>query len=162
MWKSGLVAICLLFLPASCQAKNNCPWLNEATASGLMGGTAVGDYTAAAPGSPAVCAFVRQDAGATRTLRIAVEIAPEPHARFAELAQVCAVPTALKAIGNEAVECAADDRRGGMGQRAVSRVRDQVFTITISSSLKDDPELTRDALQSKIGVAAEQVAGNLF
>jgi hypothetical protein len=37
-----------------------------------------------------------------------------------------------------------------------------VFTITIASSLKNDPQLTRDVLKSKIYTAAEQVAGNLF
>ena len=75
MLKPALIAMCLLVVPACCHAKNNCPWLNEATASGLLGGAAVGDFTAAAPGTPAVCTFVRQDAGATRTLRITVEIA---------------------------------------------------------------------------------------
>jgi len=44
----------------------------------------------------------------------------------------------------------------------VGRVRDQIFTITISTTLKNDPILTRDALKARIYTAAEQVAGNLF
>jgi hypothetical protein len=68
----------------------------------------------------------------------------------------------LRAIGNEALSCAADDRKGGIGERVVGRVRDQVFTITISSTLKNDPGLNRDVLRSKIYTAAEQVSGNLF
>ena len=68
----------------------------------------------------------------------------------------------LKAIGNEATACAADDRKGVMGERVVGRVRDQVFTIAISSTLKNDPILTREALKTRIYTAAEQVAGNLF
>jgi hypothetical protein len=68
----------------------------------------------------------------------------------------------LKAIGNEALICAADDRKAGMGERIVGRVRDQVFTITIASSVKNDPILTRDILKTRIYTAAEQVSGNLF
>jgi hypothetical protein len=150
-------------MPNLCHAKNNCPWLNEATASGFLGGDAVGDFTDAAPGKPAVCAFTQQAAGVLRTLRITVEIAPDPHARMSEVAQACgAGAAALKAIGNEALVCPADDRKGGLGERVVGRVRDQVFTIAIGSTLKDDPTLTREALKAKIALAAEQVAGNLF
>jgi hypothetical protein len=68
----------------------------------------------------------------------------------------------MQAIGNEATSCAADDRKGTLAARAVGRVRDQVFTITISTTLKGDSELTRDVLKSRIYTAAEQVAGNLF
>jgi hypothetical protein len=68
----------------------------------------------------------------------------------------------LKAIGNEAMICAADDRKAGIGERVVGRVRDQVFTITIASTLKNDPALSRDVLKVRISSAAEQVAGNLF
>lgn len=68
----------------------------------------------------------------------------------------------LNAIGNEAVYCAADLRRGELGERAIGRVRDQVFTIDMNSTLKDDPILTREALKTRIYTAAEQVAGNLF
>jgi hypothetical protein len=68
----------------------------------------------------------------------------------------------LRAIGNEALICAADEDKKRMGERVVGRVRDQVFTITISTSLKNDPVLTSDELRSRIYTAAEQVSGNLF
>jgi hypothetical protein len=68
----------------------------------------------------------------------------------------------LNAIGNEAVYCAADSRRGEIGERAVGRVRDQVFTIVLNTKAKQEPVLTRDALKARIYTAAEQVAGNLF
>jgi hypothetical protein len=117
----------------------------------------------AADGQPTVCTFTQQDAGVTRTLRITVEIAAEPHVRMSAVAQVCgadALP--IKAIGNEALVCTADDRKGGVGERVIGRVRDQVFTITLASTLKVDPILNRDALKARIYTAAEQVAGNLF
>ena len=156
-----LSVICLA-LPIAAHAENNCPWLNEATAGGLLGGDAVGMKTGA-DGQPTVCTFTQQGTGVTRTLRVIVEIAPEPHARMSAVAQVCGADVLpIKAIGNEALVCTADDRKGGVGERVVGRVRDQVFTITIASTLKVDPILNRDALKARIYTAAEQVAGNLF
>jgi len=158
-----LLGLCLISLPAIARAKNDCAWLNEATASGFLGGDAVGEFTEAQAGQPAVCMFTRQEAGVRRTLRITVEVAADAHTRLSEVQRTCgADATPIKAIGNEALVCSADERKGALGERVIGRVRDQIFTITISSSLKDDPILTRDALKSRIYTAAEQVAGNLF
>jgi hypothetical protein len=154
---------CVLSLPSAAHAANNCPWLTEATASGLIGAEAVGSFAAAAGAQPAVCTFTQKSEGMVRTLTVTVELSTEPHARMVSVAQACgggAEP--LNAIGNEAVYCAADLRRGELGERAVGRVRDQVFTIDLTSTMKEDPILTRDALKSRIYTAAEQVAGNLF
>jgi hypothetical protein len=157
------VVLALFAWPCSARAANNCPWLTEATASGLIGADSTGTYSAAATPHPAVCTFTEKAEGMARTLTITVEIVPDPHARMSVLAQSCgSASSPLNAIGNEAVYCSADVRRGELGERAVGRVRDQVFTITLSSTMKDDPILTRDALQSRIYTAAEQVAGNLF
>jgi hypothetical protein len=157
-----LLAIVLVALPVRSLADNHCAWLNEATASGLLGGDAVGDLSAPA-GQPTVCTFTQMTDGVKRTLRISVEVTPEAHARVSALAQGCGADASpLKAIGNEAIACVADDRKGVMGERMVGRVRDQVFTIAISSTLKNDPILTREALKTRIYTAAEQVAGNLF
>jgi hypothetical protein len=68
----------------------------------------------------------------------------------------------LPAIGNEALICGVGPRRKRSGERAVGRVRDQVFTITLSSSLKNDMVLNKDELRIKINMAAGQVAVNLF
>jgi hypothetical protein len=157
-----LLGICLIGVPTSARAANNCAWINEATASGLLGGEAVGDVTAA-DGQPTVCTFTQTSAGVKRTLRLTVEISTDAHARVGVIAQSCGPDAApIKAIGNEALVCAADDRKAGLGELVVGRVRDQVFTITIGSSLKNDPILKRDALKARIYTAAEQVAGNLF
>jgi len=159
----AMFAVCLFGTPSIAHAANNCAWLNEATASGLLGGDAVGEVTAAVPGQPTVCTFTQMTDGGKRTLRITVEIAADAHTRLAAVEQGCGADAApLKAIGNEALVCAADDRKTGMGERVVGRVRDQVFTITIISTFKNDPILTRDILKTKIYSAAEQVSGNLF
>jgi hypothetical protein len=160
-----LVTISLVFLglAANCQAKNNCPWINEATASGLLGGPAVGDFADASAGQPAVCTFTQTGAGFTRTLRITVEVTPDTHARLQSAAQACGKSAApIQAIGNEAAMCALDNRNTGQGELVVGRVRDQLFTITLSTTLKDDPIFTRMALKDKAYTASEQVAGNLF
>jgi hypothetical protein len=159
-----LLGISLIGLPTVCRAANNCPWINEATASGILGADSVGAFTD--PGtaaSQAVCEFTQQGDGFRRTLRITVELAPKPHDRLVAVEQVCGPDASpLRAIGNEAQVCAANDRKSGMGQRVLGRVRDQVFTITISTTLKDDPILTNEALKGRIVTAAEQVSGNLF
>jgi len=157
-----LLGIGLIGLPASVLAANNCSWINEATASGLLGGDAVGEVSAAA-GQPTVCTFIQQASGVKRTLRVTVEIVADAHARVGVIAQICGADShPIKAIGNEALVCTADDGKGGLGERVVGRVRDQVFTITLGTTLKNDPILTRDVLKAKIYTAAEQVAGNLF
>jgi hypothetical protein len=160
----AVLALGLIGLPKVCKAANNCPWINEATASGLLGGEAEGALTGGLDnGGTAVCEFTQQGDSFKRTLQIAVELASDPHARLSAVAQICGsdvVP--LKAIGNEALICEADDRKSGQGERVVGRVRDQVFTITIKTTLKADPILTRDELKARINTAAEQVSGNLF
>jgi hypothetical protein len=159
----ALFAACWIGVPVSARAANKCVWINEATASGLLGGEAVGEVSEAAAGQPIVCTFTQVTGGVQHTLRVTVEIAADAHARLTAMAQTCgAGVTPLKAIGNEALVCAADERLPGIGERVLGRVRDQVFTITLESSLKNDPLLTRDILKSRIYIAAEQVAGNLF
>lgn len=68
----------------------------------------------------------------------------------------------LQAIGNEAVFCASQTPGASASELALGRVRDQVFTIALTTSLKNDRQLTTDALRARLYTAAEQVAGNLF
>jgi hypothetical protein len=156
------LSLCLIGASATARAANTCPWMNEATASGLLGGDAVGVYTAV-PGQPSICTFTQQSQGAARKLVVTVEIAQDPHARMATIVQTCGANAAtLNAIGNEAMTCDPVERKGEMAERVVGRVRDQVFTITLLSSLKNDPILTRDTLKTRSQTAAEQISGNLF
>jgi hypothetical protein len=145
------------------QGANNCPWLNEATASGLLGGDAVGMFTAANGRQPAVCTFTEQTEQGQRILRVTVEVAASPQARLADEERACGTNRSpLHAIGNEAIFCEEKGRRERLSDRAVGRVRDQIFTITIGTSVKDDKVLTRDVLSAKIYTASEEVAGSLF
>jgi hypothetical protein len=149
--------------PGLCHAKNNCPWINEATASGLLSGEATGEMTEAAPGQPAVCTFTQQDKGVTRILKITVEQSANPHPLLVSLQARCgANGMALSAIGNEAMMCAVDDRKGAQEELVAGRVRDQVFTISMRTTMKNDPLFNKESLQPVMRLAAEQVSGNLF
>jgi hypothetical protein len=159
---AGLL-VALLSLAANCHAKNNCPWMNEATAGGLLGGDATGEFIDAAAGHPAVCTFTQAGASYARTLRITVEVVPDTHARLAIATQACGKNAApIQAIGNEASLCSLDTHNAGLSELVVGRVRDQLFTITLSTTAKDDLILTRMSLKEKAYTASEQVAGNLF
>lgn len=160
-----IASLCLVLMSscADCYAANNCPWINEATASGLLGGDAVGAFTEASAGQPAVCTITQTGSGFTRTLRIAVEVTPDTHARVETALQACGKNAApIQAIGNEASMCLLDNRNASLLELVVGRVRDQLFTITIGTTLKDDLILTRMTLKEKAYTASEQVAGNLF
>ena len=150
---STWVSFCLLFLTlgATCRAAERCPWINAATAGGLLGGPVTATVGAAAEIPP--CAFTRPGA----ELRIEILAAKTP-GDFASLAASCGSnPEPLKAIGNEAVLCvpAAPPKTA----RVIGRVRDRIFTILIRS---DDASLTPDRLREIARAAAEHVAGNLF
>lgn len=154
----------MLGAPAATLAANNCPWMNEATASGLLGGNAVGAYNASTENRPAVCTFTQSDGDVTRVLRITVDVVKEdPHAQLMKSEAACGPSaTPLKAIGNEAVACVVDAPTEGRSARAIGRVRDQVFEILMTTTGNDDQILKSDALRIRINTAAEQVSGNLF
>lgn len=161
--RAALSASTALALAVPAHAANNCPWLNEATASGLLGGDAVGAFQASSSLQPAVCTFTDRIHGATRTLRIQVETPPDTEARLKSLEKSCGPGiTALPAIGNEAVACSTARAGKQIGEQAIGRARDQIFVIRIHSSMPNDPVLTRPTLTARIRTAAAQVSGNLF
>lgn len=154
---------CLLVVPALSRAENKCPWMNEATASAILGDEAMGMVTGGGAEGATTCEFTQLGAGFKRTLSVTVEVTPDAHARLQTIARSCGGDAApMKAIGNEALFCPIIDHKNGQGEFVVGRVRDQVFTITIKTTLKDDPILTREMLAIKINTTAEQIAGNLF
>src|SRR5580692_12158245 len=84
-----LALFVVLVFAARGQAKNNCPWMNEATASGLLGGDSVGEFTEASSGQPAVCTFTQKDSTVTRTLRVTVLVTPDFDAGYRSAGQAC-------------------------------------------------------------------------
>ena len=154
-WTAGMA------MPAC--AANACPWMNAATASGLLGADAMGNYAAATAAEPANCVFVESGPGVTRTLTITAEPSTYGVGRIHELLREChGEPSALPAIGNQAEECEVLQPHRLRGKLAVGRVRSQMFSIAIKTTMKNDPVLTPEELENRIATAAEQVAGNLF
>lgn len=153
-----------LFLAAQARAANKCPWLNEATASGLLGGAATGTYIDEA-GRPKACTFTERSAKLVRTLQVSVETVRDPHSRLISMVgATCGLQKAspIQAIGNEAVGCAYDSHNVKRGWHVLGRVRDQIFVISLGSSIKNDPVLTPDMTEMKSETAAAQISGNLF
>lgn len=155
------LALGLALAAASAEAQARCPWLNVATASGVLEGPAQMEAQTPASGQ-AVCSFRYATGNAVSSLRITVEDRKDATAGEAALEARCASPGApLKAIGNEAVFCA-KDTRSSRGEEVIGRVRDRIFTVTISTNAPEDSVMTRDALVGKVQNVAEQVAGALF
>jgi hypothetical protein len=137
-------AFVIVVLAAACQAEETCPWLNAATAGGVLGGAVQTQIT------PHVCSFVSRQG----ELRIQVETIAASHPDHCSGAS-----EQLKAIGNEAAACAVESKDGRIAEQVAGRVRDQAFTITITT---DDRSVSRNLLRDKARKVAEQVAGNLF
>lgn len=157
-----LFVTAFLACSAAARAANNCPWLNEATASSILEGAATGEYVPATADKLATCTFTQTGADRVRQLIIVVEIAARPHDRMLALAHDCEKPEPMPSIGNEVVRCPARMRGGAHGERIIGRVRDQVFSITITTTAKQDSVLSEHELSMRSTSAAEQVSGNLF
>jgi hypothetical protein len=116
------------------RAESACPWLNAATAGGILGGPVT---TSVKPG---VCEFARGEA----VLRIEVQKKP------AVLSAKCeSKATPLRAIGNEAVACNA-----GTAEMVIGRVRDERFLVSL--------RMVDASAGERVRKVAEQVAGSLF
>jgi hypothetical protein len=157
-----VLAMCLAACaPGICQAKETCPWLNEATAAGFLNTSATSSVTHPNKNKgDATCEFIHRDGSVLTELRIEVETMSGPPATFASYAARCGSNASpLTAIGNEAVACGSDGKKGQLSEQVVGRVRDRAFIVLVSSNadLSD-----RDVLRNKARKVAEQVAGFLF
>ncbi len=151
-------------LSVPCRAQNTCPWLNAATASGVLGGQAVEEVSKSGENIE-TCLFQLQNASSRDSLRISVITAGNAQDAIRELEHYkshctsSAVP--LKAIGNEAVLCA-DDKGKFRGEQAIGRVRNSVFTVAIGTDTVRTPAATNHMLAGKAEKVAEQVADAIF
>jgi hypothetical protein len=116
-----------------------------------------------AKGSKPACDFTYHDAIASRELKITVEEVKDAQQAMAAYRARCGSSvTPLRAIGNEAVTCAVDSKGKTYGQQVIGVVRDQIFTVTLTTSAKKDRAMSREALKEKSRDISEQVAGALF
>lgn len=159
-----IVVASLSLLSGTCGAQSICPWLNTPTASGVLGGAAAVEVNNTGAGT-GTCIFRLQNGAPHDTLRIAVVRADHAENAGREMkpyeVSCTASKAPLKAVGNEAVLCGADTKTS-RGELVVGRVRDNLFTVTISTGTGDDSGATRDTLVEKAEAIAKQVAGALF
>ena len=152
----------LAFMPAVCHAQAKCPWINEATARGVVGGAVTVNVKVNDQGA-GVCEFSRQQGAAVHQLRIAVDIMTDIPKQFPSYLAQCPPKSApLRAIGNEAVMCSIQGKEDKYAESVVGRVRNQAFAVSVSSSVQDDPSMTQEMRREKANLMAEQVAGILF
>jgi len=161
---AGIAAGVFSLLAMTCSAQNTCPWLNAATASGVLGGSASTEVSNTGV-SAGVCVFRLQNGVASDSLRIVVAKANKPENAGKEMlpyeSKCSSSGVPLKGVGNEAVLCVCDTDNL-KGELVVGRVRDNIFSVAIYSSTGDDPAATKDALADKAEEIAKQVAGILF
>jgi hypothetical protein len=149
-------------MPAVCRAQAKCPWINEATARGILGGS-VTTTVKINDQSTGVCEFSRQQEAAVRQLRISVDIMTDVPKQFPTyLAQCPPKSDPLRAIGNEAVTCSMQGKPDQYAESVVGRVRNQAFVVSVSSTVQNDPSMTQEMRREKANLIAEQVAGILF
>jgi hypothetical protein len=162
-WLKWSVMAGLVFALTTCRAEQgHCPWLNDATASGVLNGPVTLNLETA-PEDQTICVFTNlRTAKDYSALRIMVQPLTDVTKAVASRESQCTSPAAaLKAIGNEAVSCSADVGYS-RGEQVIGRVRDRLFIVTVISTMAHDPLMTRPLLQAKARMIAEQVAGALF
>ena len=136
-----MIKLFLLLIVATglSMAEQTCPWLNVATASGVL------ESPATLKATKSSCEFTAK----TGRLEIEVLVTAGASERFSKLKAQCkAGAQALPAIGNEAAMCASR-----AAQEVVGRVRDQLFIIRLKMN-----GVKPEALADKGRVLAEQVS----
>jgi hypothetical protein len=110
MRSSHILLLGLAFMSAVCHAQAKCPWINEATARGIVGGAVTATVKVSEHGF-GICNFSRQQGAAIHELRISVDIMTDIPKQFPTYLAQCPPKSApLRAIGNEAVMCSLQAR----------------------------------------------------
>ncbi len=140
-------------------AEDTCPWLNSATAAGVLGHSVTASVTHPDKDKDdAVCEFT-SDAAVPSVLRIEVKTMANPLADFPTwLAQCGSNGTPVRGIGNQAVACAFG-KGPNTSEQLISRVRQRALLVRVTVPKASAP---RPPLREQASTVAEMVAGNLF
>jgi hypothetical protein len=159
--KLSVLFLVLFVLPAAHAATQPCPWLNAATAAGVLDGPVSVSVTFFdQDNTDAACEFTHKADHTVRTLRIEVETMKDLTHDFPRFLAKCGPGAkSLSAIGNEAVMCSVPGKNKEVAEQVVSRVRDRAFIVDV---LSNGSVSERDAVRDKARKIAEQVAGFLF
>jgi hypothetical protein len=155
-----MIAVLSALSPALCCAEARCPWLNAATAEGLLGGKVQMNITPLTVQGDTTCEFSSQHGSAVSILRIEVHTMEVPSKEFVSYLSQCGGTTLpLKAIGNEAVQCVLKGSSTTGEEQIIGRVRERVFLLSIRRNASGPPT---DGLREDTRNIAEQIAGSLF
>jgi len=151
----------LLAVPAAGAATQPCPWLNAATAAGVLEGPVTVSVTYFdQENTDAACEFTAKGDHTVRKLRIEVQTMKDFAHDFPRYLAKCGQDAKpLRAIGNEAILCTMSRKTNQVAEQVVSRVRERAFIVDV---LSNDPAAKPDAIRDKTRKIAEQVAGFLF
>jgi hypothetical protein len=153
------------------QPAEACPWLNAATAAGVLGIEV--RSSVAHPANAVVqpedapadstCEFTPMRGDSVPALRIEVHTLADMK-DFASYVARCNMPVQhLVGVGNEAVSCVLHDANGGTTEQVIGRVRERVFLLAwMLPPQADGPASDASTIRSKLQNTAEQVAGSLF
>jgi hypothetical protein len=155
-----LLVVCVLLLPSFGRAKAYCPWLNEATAAGVVNGPVTMEVKSAG-GRGGSCIFRLTADPSAYGLWIVVEKVDTTSGMMTHGAQCASAAVPLKGIGNEAAMC--EVKMGSSYvEQVVGRVRDQMFVVTLGVPMSPDPSANEEMLKQRVARVSEQVAGSLF
>jgi hypothetical protein len=147
--------------PLQSRAEEACPWLNAATAGGVLGGEAQMSVTPLTAQGDTTCEFTRKQDARTSMLRIVVHTMTVPSKEYATyLAQCNGASVPLKGIGNEAIQCVSNNAADKGQEQVIGRVRDRAFVLSIRAS--STKGTGKGGLSDETRNVAEQVAGALF
>jgi hypothetical protein len=155
------ITLAVFAAPSAQASTQTCPWLNGATAAGVLGGSVTGKVTNSdQQSSDATCEFALEADPMARSLRIQVETMKEVTNEFPKYLARCGQDfDSLKTIGNEAVVCRVPGKDDQVIAKVIGRVRDHAFIVDVASKSSASE---RDALRDIARKVAEQVAGTLF
>ena len=147
-------------LAATDPADEVCPWLNSATAGGVLGGSVSSNVTRSSRGDDdATCEYTHRNGHLTYVMHIEVITMKDVHGDMQSNFTPCGGNlTRLRSIGNEAVACSVNGK-GGEAEQVISRVRDRAFVVRVSTN---DSSIKPSVIREQARNVAEQVAGNLF
>ncbi|MGD0445860.1 MAG: hypothetical protein ABSA39_18150 [Edaphobacter sp.] len=173
----GCVLLSSFFLCSAnvhAQQVEGCPWLNRATAAGVLGGDVrltvthpEKDQIEQINGAPAdaTCEFKLLIGTPGTILRIAVHTLQDHKKDFGAYLALCGSSGhRLFGVGNEAIACVVQNDQGEVTQQVIARVRERAFLFTWSmpkpkpGSSEKDLQTIRDKVQNM----TEQIAGSLF
>ena len=149
------IAAVILLLPAVGLAEDKCPWLNPATAGGVLGGeVSAVSVTLSKKDGTGHCDFSRTNG--RMSLRLFIDVEP---LAGSYRSQCGSRSTPAHAIGNEAFACSFEGKPGETAEQVIGRVRNQTFLVRFTTS---DPAIPAAEIREKARKVAEQVAGILF